>query len=58
MLGEISIFPREHVKSIEDSLLGLESKVFTDVQVCKLIPYLYLLLNQARAGHMLAHLVS
>ena len=36
MLGETSIFPREHVKNIEDSLLGLKSKAFTDVQVCKL----------------------
>ena len=36
MLGEVSIFPREHIKSIEESLLGLKSKPFTDIQVCKL----------------------
>ena len=36
VLGEVSIFPREHIKSIEDSLLGFKSKVFTDVQVCKI----------------------
>ena len=34
MLGESSIFPREHVRSIEESLLGLKKKVFTDIQVC------------------------
>ena len=36
MLGEVSIFPREHVRSIKESLLGLKSKVFTDIQVSKL----------------------
>ena len=36
MLGEVSIFPREHIKSIKESLLGLKSKPFTDIQVCKL----------------------
>ena len=35
MLGEISIFPRQqHVKSIEESLLGVKNNNFTDVQVC------------------------
>ena len=35
MLGEVSIFPRQqHVKSIEESLLGVKNKIFTDVQVC------------------------
>ena len=35
MLGEVSIFPRQqHVKSIEESLLGVQNKIFTDVQVC------------------------
>ena len=34
MLGESSVFPREHVRSIEESLLGLKRKTFTDVQVC------------------------
>ena len=34
MLGETSIFPREHVKSIEENLLGIKSKTFTDIQVC------------------------
>ena len=33
---EVSIFPRERIKSIEESLLGLKSKPFTDIQVCKL----------------------
>ena len=34
MLGETSTFPREHVKSIEENLLGVKSKNFTDIQVC------------------------
>ena len=35
MLGEVSIFHRQqHVKSIEESLLGVKNKIFTDVQVC------------------------
>ena len=34
MLGEVSIFPRQHVKEVEESLLGIKSKIFTDVQVC------------------------
>ena len=34
MLGEVSIFPRQHVKSIEENLLGVKNKTFTDVQVC------------------------
>ena len=34
MLGETSIFPSEHVKSIEENLLGNKSKTFTDIQVC------------------------
>ena len=34
MLGEASIFPSKHLKSIEESLLGIKSKIFTDIQVC------------------------
>ena len=34
MLGETSIFPSERVKSIEENLLGIKSKTFTDMQVC------------------------
>ena len=34
MLGEVSIFPRQHVKNIEENLLGVRNKIFTDVQVC------------------------
>ena len=31
----ILIFPRQqHVKSIEENLLGVKNKIFTDVQVC------------------------
>ena len=37
MLGEVSIFPRHHVKEVEESLLGIKSKNFTDVQVCFLL---------------------
>ena len=33
-LGEVSIFPRQHVKIIEENLLGVRNKNFTDVQVC------------------------
>ena len=34
LLGEVSIFPRQHVKNIEESLLDVKNKIFTDVQVC------------------------
>ena len=34
LLGEVSIFPRQHVKIIEENLLGVRNKIFTDVQVC------------------------
>ena len=34
MSRKTSIFPREHVKSIEENLLGIKSKTFTDIQVC------------------------
>ena len=38
MLGEVSIFPRQHhsphVKNMEEILLGVDNKIFTDVQVC------------------------
>ena len=34
LLGEVSIFPRQHVKLIEENLLGVRNKIFTDVQVC------------------------
>ena len=33
-LGEVSVFPREHVRNIEESLLSTKNKIFTDVQVC------------------------
>ena len=41
MLGEVSIFPRQHVKSIEENLLGVKKKVFTDVQVCFIVVVKY-----------------
>ena len=34
VLSEVSIFPRQHVKNIEESLLGIKNKIFSDVQVC------------------------
>ena len=34
LLGEVSIFPRQHVKIIEENLLGVKNKIFSDVQVC------------------------
>ena len=34
LLGEASIFPRQHVKNMEENLLGVKNKIFTDVQVC------------------------
>ena len=34
LLGEISVFPREHVTNIEESLLSAKNKIFTDIQVC------------------------
>ena len=34
MLGEVSTFPRQHVKNIEENLLDVKSKIFTDIQVC------------------------
>ena len=34
MLGEVSIFPRQHIKNMEENLLGVKNKIFTDVQVC------------------------
>ena len=35
ILGEVSIFPRQqYVTIIEESLLGVKNKIFTDVQVC------------------------
>ena len=34
MLGEVSIFPRQHVKNMEENLLGVKNETFTDVQVC------------------------
>ena len=39
MLGEVSIFPRQQVKNIEESLLGVKSKVFRDVQVCFVVVF-------------------
>ena len=30
LLGEV-IFPRQHVKNIEENLLGLKNKIFTDI---------------------------
>ena len=35
LLGEASIFPRPYVKNIEESLLDIQKKIYTDVQVCK-----------------------
>ena len=37
LLGEASIFPRPYVKNIEESLLGNQRKIYTDVQVCNAI---------------------
>ena len=34
LLGEVSIFPRQHVKNMEENLLGVKNKIFTDIQVC------------------------
>ena len=34
LLGEVSIFPRQQVKIIEENLLGIKSKIYTNVQVC------------------------
>ena len=34
MLGEVSVFPRQHVKDIEENLLGIKNKIFSDIQVC------------------------
>ena len=34
LLGEVSVFPREHVRNIEESLLSTKNKIFTDIQVC------------------------
>ena len=34
LLGEVSMFPREHVKNIEENLLGVNSQILTDIQVC------------------------
>ena len=34
LLGEVSTFPREHVRNIEENLLGVKNKIFTDIQVC------------------------
>ena len=28
------MFPREYVKNVEESLLSVKNKIFTDVQVC------------------------
>ena len=36
LLGEASIFPRQLVKNIEESLLG-KNKIFTDIQVCLML---------------------
>ena len=33
LLGEVSIFPRPQVKIIEENLLGIKNKIFTDIQV-------------------------
>ena len=33
MLGEVSIFPRQQVKNMEENLLGIKNKIFSDVQV-------------------------
>ena len=43
MLGEVSTFPRQHVKNIEESLLGVKNKRFTDVQVCLYIKLIFTL---------------
>ena len=37
LLGEVSIFPRQYVKNIEESLLGVKNKIFTDIQVCLML---------------------
>ena len=34
ILGEVSTFPSQHVKNIEENLLGIKSKIFTNIQVC------------------------
>ena len=36
LLGEVSIFPRQLVKDIEESLL-VKNKIFTDIQVCLML---------------------
>ena len=36
LLGEVSIFPRQQVKIIEENLLGVKNKIFTDIQVCNI----------------------
>ena len=40
LLGEVSIFPRQHVKNIEESLLGVKNKIFSDIQVCLMLSYI------------------
>ena len=37
LLGEVSNFPRQYVKNIEESLLGVKNKIFTDIQVCLML---------------------
>ena len=37
MLGEVSIFPRQHVKNIEENLLGVKNKNFSNIQVCFIV---------------------
>ena len=34
LLGEVSVFPREHVRNIEENLLSTKNKIFSDIQVC------------------------
>ena len=34
LLGEVSVFPREHVRIIEENLLSTKNKIFSDIQVC------------------------
>ena len=34
LLGEVSVFPREYVRNIEENLLSTKNKIFSDIQVC------------------------
>ena len=37
MLGEVSTFPKQHVRNIEECLLGVKNKIFSDIQVKKFL---------------------